>query len=200
MKSRDWQFILYTEKYSIETIIDIFEERGIISCISPIHDQDIYTKEDYEKYKRRHEEEPEWKIGENKKPHYHVLIHYNGPTTYNNVKVLTEDVGGTIPQKIVNNTGAYKYLCHLENPDKAQYDMKDIRITNGYQITLSDNEILQMTWEVVEEIQKENIKEYRELVDYYKSLGDLDRFNLVKKNVSFFKTYLNSKRWEKKDE
>lgn len=199
MKGRDWSTIAYEDKYTIETIIDIIEEIGLQVAISPRHDKDIYTKEDYEKWEKKNGEKPEWKIGDYKKAHYHILIHFNGPTTYNNVKELCEKIGATIPKKVYSNNGYFNYLCHIGLKEKAQYDPKDIKLLNGYEITLTENEEIQLAQDIIGDIQKNEFKEYREVVDYYMEIGDVDRFSVIKKQVNFFKTYINSKRWSKEE-
>lgn len=200
MKGRDWSTIVYEDKYKIEYIIDMLEDSGIICAISPRHDKDIYTQEDYEKWERKNENKPEWKVGDFKKPHYHVLIHFNGPTTYNNIKNICDMIGATIPKKVYSNAGYYKYLCHLENDDKAKYEPKDIKIINGFEVTMTDNEEIVMTQEIIRDIKTQEFREYKDIVDYYDEIGDLDRFNLVKKQVNFFSKYINSKRWSKKED
>ena len=202
MKGRDWSTIAYEDQFSIEIIVDALEELGVQCAISPRHDKDVYTKEDFEKWLRKNEKEPEWKVGDLKKPHYHILFHFGGPTTWNNVKQICDTIGATIPKKVFSNSGYYNYLCHLGEKDKAQYNPKDIRILNGYTITLSESEEIQLRYDIISDINKEDIKEYRQIVDLYRDNGDVDKFKIVTTPayVNVFKSYVNSKRWEKKEE
>jgi len=199
MKGRDWSFIAYIDTFTKEQIIDTLEEIGIQCAISPLHDKDIYTQEDYDKWIRKNEKEPEWKIGDYKKPHLHVLVHFNGPTTWNNVKQITDTIGATIPKKVFSNSSYFNYLCHIGEKDKAQYNPKDITILNGYTITLTESEEIALQFEIIEDINKNNIKEYRQIVDLYKDSGDVEKFRLVTKQNQIFSKYLNSKRWEKEE-
>ena len=59
--------------------------------------------------------------GEPKKPHYHVIVSYEGPTTYSNVEKLTARLNQPIPQPLEQVRGYYRYLTHEDNPEKAQY-------------------------------------------------------------------------------
>ena len=107
-KARYWTFVAYPE--SLTTDLKTFlDDNCLIYAISPLHDKDIDI------------------TGEPKKPHYHVLLEFPGPTTYKNVKEnITDELKQPIPKPIMTIRGAYRYLCHLDNPEKAQYNVSDI--------------------------------------------------------------------------
>ena len=114
MKSRYWSFIVYPESVCDNWINDL-TEKGCVFAVSPLHDKDINP------------------TGELKKPHYHVLIQFDGPTTYKNVKEnICDLIGATIPKNVISMRGYYRYLCHLDNPEKYQYDVNDIQTYGGY--------------------------------------------------------------------
>lgn len=81
-------------------------EEGRIA-ISPLHDKDI---------------DP---TGESKKPHYHIILNYDGPTTYEHVKELCDSLNMTIPIKLESLRNMYRYHLHLDNPEKYQYDDRE---------------------------------------------------------------------------
>lgn len=202
MKSRDWAFIWYPDnekKITIGEVIDYLEEIGQQCAISPIHNRDKYTQEDYDKWIRKNESIPEWIVGDLKKEHYHILLHYNGPTTFNNVNEICKQLGATIPKKIVSCGKYYKYLAHIDSEDKAKYNPEEIKRLNDFTITLSDDEILLLKIAILEDIKVNNIVEYRDLCDFYKDMGDLERLNLVSQKVNFFSKYINSKRYGNND-
>ena len=180
MKSRNWSFIGYPESLKKDWI-NILEERGCQCAISPLHDKDINP------------------TGEIKKEHYHILITYPGPTTYNNVKNLCDEIGATIPKNVISLVGYYRYLCHLDNPEKAQYNTKDIITLNGFKIELSATEQTALKLEIIQDIQDNNFKEYKRLVDYYKNNGEIDKFDLVSRQTIFFNRYITSGRYEEQD-
>lgn len=82
----------------------ILSEQFVPSFISPLHDKDINP------------------YGEPKKPHYHVIIMYDSVKTPEQAKELFEKIGGVGCEVIQSIRGYARYLCHMDNPDKAQYD------------------------------------------------------------------------------
>ncbi len=88
--------------------INMLEEQHIQALISPIHDKDIDQE------------------GNPKKEHYHVVLIFESLKSPKQVKEITDKIGGVgvIP---VHSLGAYsRYLCHTDNPDKAQYNQENV--------------------------------------------------------------------------
>lgn len=179
MKSRYWAFIVYPESIK-ENWIDILEEKGLVFCVSPIHDQDINP------------------TGEKKKEHYHVLVEYEGPKTYKSVKEITDEIGATIPKKIESLRGYYRYLAHIDNPEKAQYKIEDIKEYNGFKIALTNTETTMIKADICELIIEKNIKEYADLLDYYRNIGDYDYWDIASNHTYFFDKYITSRRHKQK--
>lgn len=180
MKSRYWAFIVYPESVK-ENWQNILEEKGLVFCISPLHDRDI------DKYAEGGEEY--------KKAHYHVLVEYEGPKTYKSVKEeICDEIGATIPKKIESLRGYYRYLTHMDNPEKAQYRQEDIKEYNGFKLDLTNSEVTIIKDKICNDIVNNNITEYAELIDYYRGLGDYDYFDVVANHTYFFDKYITSKR------
>lgn len=69
--------------------------------------------------------------GRRKFYHYHVMVLYDEEKTAAPVVELCNAVCGSGPQ-IVHNPHAFaRYLCHLDNPDKHQYSLKEVFCING---------------------------------------------------------------------
>ena len=66
-RARNWAFVIYPESLP-KNWKNIITEIGIPMAVSPLHDKDI---------------DP---TGEVKKPHYHCIVTYEGPTSYEVVK------------------------------------------------------------------------------------------------------------------
>lgn len=174
MKSRYWSFIVYPESVLVDWKAKL-TELGCVFAVSPLHDRDLNAN------------------GEPKKPHYHVLVQFDGPTTYKNVKEsICDVVGGTIPQRTISLRGYYRYLAHLDNPEKAQYDINQVECFGGFKIDLTTSEINIIKSNILDEIKKHKFTEYADLCDYYKDLGDFDYFEIVCNNTFFFSNYLKS--------
>ena len=177
LKGRYWAFVLYPES-AIEDWKNKLIESGVVGAISPLHNQDINPD------------------GTNKKEHYHVLLEYDGPTSYNVVKESICDlVGGTIPKRVVSLRGYYRYLTHMDNPEKAQYEENDIIKIGGFTLDLTTTEITALKIKIIEDISENNIIEYSDLLDYYLyKTGDIERLEVASNHTFFFDKYISSRR------
>lgn len=181
MKSRYWSFIVYPESVK-ENWKDILTETGIQCAISPLHDKDINP------------------TGEEKKAHYHIVLQFDGPTTYKNVKEnICDKIGATIPQKVISLRGYYRYLCHLDNPEKYQYNPKEIIEIGGFNLDLTTSEVNMIKGEIIQDIKRLGIVEYRDIVDYYLSIGDYDKFDIISNKTYFFDKYIGSTRYSENE-
>lgn len=107
-KSRAWNAILYPDSLP-DRWQEILDETHLQWCMSPLHDKDINAD------------------GEPKKPHYHVTVVWDGPTTYKAAKELFhETLNGAVPQPCFSLRGSVRYMAHLDNPEKYQYSINDI--------------------------------------------------------------------------
>lgn len=181
IKKRYWAFVAYPESMP-EDWLDILQLQGLAIAISPLHDKD---------------KDP---TGEVKKPHYHIIIVFNNATTYNNVLQLTKNINGTIPIHLESVRGMYRYLTHRDNPDKYQYDDKEIIKLNGfdYDVYISTSEILEIKKEILNLIDDLSIEEYSTLINYCRK-ERTDYLEVVCNNTIFWNTYLTSKRHAKKE-
>lgn len=111
-KSPAWATILYPESCA-ENFTEILESSGYPCMLSPLHDQD--TDED----------------GVIKKPHYHLLIWFKGSRRKSQAEKLRVQLKGVGLEKVPNPLGYSRYLCHLDDPDKALYKKEDVKCFNG---------------------------------------------------------------------
>lgn len=178
-KGRYWACVCYPESLPTNWL-EILQNSGLALAISPLHDKDINP------------------TGEPKKPHYHLLLCYDGPTTYNNVKTLCDSLNATIPIKIESPRGMYRYHIHLDNPDKAQYDDRNRILMNGLDPAnfngLTETEQFKIKCELLQLIRDNKIYEYSNLIDYLKALELKDYLTVAMKNTLFFNSYLSSAR------
>lgn len=186
MKGRNWAFVMYPDSMP-ENWFELLEGTGLPFAISPLHDKDINP------------------TGEGKKPHYHVICQYGNTTTQKNVKEnVCSLVNGTIPIKLESIKGMYRYHLHLDNPEKYQYDDRDRKFINGFDVSsveaLTKTEIDKCLKEIQNLIDDNNIFEYYVLM---KLLLDNDLYNLwsvASTKTIFLNTYLSSKRNSLKEE
>lgn len=176
-KARYWSFIVYPES-TREDWQMVLCELGCVFAVSPLHDKDINP------------------TGEVKKPHYHVLLEFEGPTTYKNVKEnIADKINASFPVKVISLRGYYRYLTHLDNPEKAQYDVKDIKEYGGFRLELTTTETTRIKLEICQDIQDRNILEYEDICEYYRTItGDIDKWEVVSNHTYFFDKYICSRR------
>ena len=185
IKKRNWAFILYLDS-APSNWRDILQETGCMYAISPYHDMDINAD------------------GSLKKPHYHIIVCYDGPTSYNVIKRITDSVNATIPQPLEQIRGYYRYFTHKDNPEKYQYSEKDITTINGFDI----NNYIEMTYTEVSNIllqlqyliRDKKFLEYSDLLDYLVD-NDLKEFwDVARNHTLLLDKYISSRRYKTKCE
>ena len=182
VKKRNWAFTAWPDSLP-EDWKEQLEKTGLPIAISPIHDKDIDA------------------TGEPKKPHYHVMLFYSGPTSYNVVKRLTDSLGQPIPQAVENVQGYYRYLTHEDNPEKAQYSKADIQTINGFDIRdyveMKKSEVTKYLREVQQFVMDNDILEYSALMEVLIQGGDSmrDWYDVAASHTMFFTSYLRSRRY-----
>ncbi len=181
IKKRNWACVVYPESLPRDWVARL-QESGLECAISPLHDKDINPD------------------GTPKKPHYHIILVYAGPTTWANVKQLTDELNAPGPIPLDQIRGYYRYLTHKDNPEKAQYDEHEISKLNGFNIA----DFVELTKSEVDEIKKKligvivdnKLKEYSDFIDYVICNCDSNDFTVASGHTFFFHTYISSRRWK----
>ncbi len=184
-KKRNWAFILYPESAPANWQ-EILQQTGLLIAISPLHDKDLDPN------------------NELKKAHFHIILCYSGPTSFNVVKKITDNLNSPIPIPLEAVRGYYRYFTHQDNPDKYQYNESEIINLNGFNIRdfvdLTYSEINSIKKELQKIIRQNNIFEYSDLLDFLLD-NDFDNFwEVASSNTYFFNTYITSFRNKFKQE
>lgn len=186
VKKRYWTFVLYPESAPGDWR-DILQRTGLEIAVSPLHDKDINPGTE-----------------EVKKSHYHLILCYEGPTTGNAVKKLTDELNQPMPLPIDSVRGLYRYFTHKDNPEKFQYDEKDITSINGFDISdysdLSSSEVSRIKLELTKFIKESDLTEYSDFMDKVIELDKQDYFLIASTNTIYFNNYLCSRRNKIKEE
>lgn len=111
-RSRNFATVVYPESAS-PGWDQIISDSKIPALISPLHDLDINPD------------------GELKKAHYHVILMFDGVKTLDQVREFIQSFGGVGVERIASIRGYVRYLCHLDNPEKHQYDTSLVRAFSG---------------------------------------------------------------------
>ena len=177
VKKRNWAFIAYPDS-APENWLDILRQKGFMFSISPKHDRDTDPDE------------------KEKKPHWHVIVCYSGPTSYNVVKAITEEVNSSIPVPLEQVRGYYRYFTHKDNPEKFQYDEKDIQTFNGFNIAdffeLTKSEVNAIVRSLQSLIRDQQIAEYSIFMDYLLDNEMLTEHDVASSHTYFFDKYITS--------
>nr|CDL66158.1 unnamed protein product [uncultured bacterium] len=183
VKKRNWAFVAYPDSLP-DGWLDTLCQTGLQCAVSPLHDKDI---------------DP---TGEIKKPHYHVIACYSGPTSYNVVKSLTDQFNAPGPQPLEQVRGYYRYLTHKDNPEKAQYSENDIQTINGFCILdfveLTKSEVLTIKKELQTLIRDADILEYSDFMDLLQDSDMTQQYDVASCNTYFFEKYISSRRNKKR--
>ena len=181
VKARYWWFVLYPES-AREDWREWLQSIGLPFAVSPLHDKDVNPD------------------GTEKKPHHHIIIAFNGPTTYQNVnKNICEVLGQPHPQYLFAVKGAYRYLTHADNPEKYQYDPKEIELRNGFDVaefcemTITDEDRLYQSIEDI--IFSNDFTEFFEVVVHLKQEGYFEMLSFFRRHSVYFRELINSYRF-----
>lgn len=183
VKKRNWAMVLYPES-APEDWRDQLRKTGLQCAVSPLHDKD--TNAD----------------GEPKKPHYHVILCYSGPTSFSVVERLTKQLGQPIPQPLEQVRGYYRYLTHADNPEKAQYSAAEIETINGFDIRdfveMTKSEVTRYKRELLAFIRDNDLMEYADLLDVLLDGGEAtaDLFEVASNHTLFLTKYIASRRYK----
>ena len=177
IKKRVWAFVVYPESAPSDWIEQL-RLTGIQIAISPLHDKDLDPTEGH------------------KKAHYHIIACYGGPTTYANVKQLTDVLNAPIPIALETVGGYYRYFTHKDNPDKYQYDEREIKTLNGFNIAdyvgLTNSEVNEIKRKLQTLIRQNNIIEYAEFMNYLQDLELFTEYDIASSHTIFFNAYITS--------
>lgn len=181
-RRRSWATVVYPES-APEGWMQLLGEKCIPVMISPLHDQDVNP------------------TGEPKKPHYHVLICYDAPKNREDVDVVRELIGGVGLEAVGSTRGYARYLCHLDNPEKAQYDVGHVKCYGGADfmgtIGLAIDKYLAIG-DMIDFCDQMGIYSYSELLRYARA-ERMDWFRVLCDNGTVvIKEFLKSKSWEER--
>lgn len=168
---RAWSFILYPDSLPNDWLHE-FENLQIPVCISPLHDKDVNELDE-----------------EQKKPHYHVIMYFEGKKSFNQVKDISVGIfHGTIPKKVNSIKGATRYLTHMDNPEKYPYKQSEVKVLYGYEydkyIDISNAMRYELIGEMYQFIEFNDINYYCDLVAYAQDNRE-DWFHLLCDNSTY---------------
>ena len=178
-RTKNFATVVYPESCP-ENWLEVLGELLIPCFVSPLHDKDFNPN------------------GEPKKPHFHVLFRFDGVKTLEQVKEILPKIGGVGCEPVNSIRGYARYLCHLDNPEKAQYDTAKVRCFCGADYIDTVNLITdkyKVITEILDYCDQNKIYSYRNLVQYCR-VNRPEWFRVLCDNGSYVVLeYLKSAQW-----
>lgn len=179
-RTRNYATVVYPESAPINWQ-GILQEQLVPAFISPIHDKDINSD------------------GSMKKAHYHVMVLYEGVKTQEQAQEVFSQIGGVGIEPIKCARAYARYLCHLDNPDKAQYSIDDVISLSGADYNTMINlasDKYNAIGEMLEFCTQNNVVSFAELLLYAKNNRN-DWFRVLCDSATLTITqFLKSRYWE----
>ena len=179
-RTRNFATVVYPES-APKDWKEVLSMEFIPSFISPLHNKDKNP------------------TGEVKKEHYHVMIMFEGVKTLDQAQEIFEKIGGVGCEKINSLRGYARYLIHLDNPDKYQYDEKDLISMCGadyHGICNLVTDKYKAIKEMIEYCSENNVYAYSDLLEYC-MVNKFDWFRVLCDNGTIvIKEYLKSRTWK----
>lgn len=169
-RTRNWTIVIYDESAPKNWRL-MLDERHIEWVESPLHDKDINAD------------------GSLKKPHRHILLMFGGVKSYEQVLDFVQFLNCPIPQRCHNAKALVRYMAHLDNPDKVQYSVSDIKGHGGVDIAEmlrpTSSERYSLIKEMIAYIKDNEIVEFQDIFDYASQERFDDWFPLLCDNSAF---------------
>lgn len=175
IKKRHWVYIVYPES-APEDWIEVLKDTLVPFAVSPLHDQDVDI------------------VGNLKKPHWHLIVSFDGPTTFNCAASYCEITKGPLPKACGSLKGAYEYFTHKNSLDKYHYSSTEIQEYNGFVVEVTNNESMKINKELAKLIYAENIIEITELECLIRNYYGDEYYVAFVRNAYYFNMLIKSLR------
>lgn len=178
-RTRNYATVVYPESAPEDWEI-ILSNEFVPAFISPLHENDLNP-----------DNSP-------KKPHYHVILMFDSVKTTEQAKEVFAKIGGVGCEIVKSLRGYSRYLCHLDNPEKAQYNVDNVKSLCGADyisvIGLAIDKFLAMD-EMMDFCDKYNITSFY-LLSKYARVHRSDWSRVLKESGTIYmREYLKSRQW-----
>lgn len=169
-RGRNWTLVVYPES-APKNWRGILDDEHISWIESPLHDKDVNPD------------------GEVKKAHWHILLLFEGNKSYKQVLEISKKLNAPIPQRVESARGMVRYMVHLDNPEKYQYNKSDIISHGGadadhfFKMTVTHGQ--DVLKEITHYILENKVTNFVELVEYAIENND-DWFDVIANRNTLF--------------
>ncbi len=191
-RTRNYTAIFYPEDLP-ENWKTMLDETHVKWVESPLHDKDLNAD------------------GKPKKAHHHTMFMFQSVKTKEQFIEYLKDlfgesetgsiVGVADPQPVQDKSALIRYFAHLDNPEKVQYDIKDIIGHNGVDVSelfkMSMSETLDRMIEIEEYIETHDITEMCDLAVMVR-YEHKDWYRIITtQSTMYFNAFIRSRRHKK---
>lgn len=128
-----------------------------------------------------------------KKPHYHLLLSFEGKKSIPQIRTMIHELGSEVVQPSYDLRGSARYLLHLDQPDKHQYPFAALESFSGAPALDLTAPAGDPSPEILAWIRDQGVVEYADLIHYC-----LDQrpewYRWARGNSIFFAHYFRSYR------
>lgn len=179
-RSRVWSCIIYPGDSAPDNWQKILEEFRCPVAVSPLHTEE------------------ELKDGSMEKNHRHVIFNFGGVKSYKQVKLLTDALHGTVPQPVIDIRSYTRYLIHLDQTDKKQYERSDIITFGDYDLETcllpSKGYMIKLTMAMTNYIVENRVTEFYEFAQICMEQNQAWYDILLNEKTSYFDKLIRSLR------
>lgn len=144
-RARAWTFIIYPDEIDDDWRLKL-DDLHLEWIESPFHNQDLNP------------------LGDEKKPHIHVLIMFTNVKSYDQIVEITRSCfnggkegsipGCSFPQKCHNVKSLVRYFMHWDNPEKHRYSVNELKCHGGADIDSYLQPSAAERYEIISDIEK----------------------------------------------
>lgn len=177
---RNYACVVYPESAPDDWLAKIADLK-VPALVSPLHDKDINPD------------------GSLKKAHYHVLFAFEGKKSKAQFQELSKSFGGVGTEIVQSIRGYSRYLCHLDNPEKHQYSVYEIKSFGGADydayVSLPSDTARELKM-MQHYCKKFKIRSFSQFADICAEKFPDWHYLIVNKCTNFLKAYFSSKSFD----
>lgn len=179
-RTRNFAFIVYPESAPANWL-EILADSHCPAFVSPLHNRDINPD------------------GTRKKDHYHVMLIFDSVKTIAQAQDIRDSIGGVGWERIASQRGYIRYLCHLDNPEKAQYSQDEIKSFGGldyFNMVTLPTDIDAMLDDMTRYIDQYQVYSFRRFCAYCRDHNKAWSYCLKHNGSYYIKEYIKGLAWD----
>lgn len=182
-RTRNWTFLVYPES-APENWRELINAEHIAWVESPLHEGEQNPDNESEK-----------------KAHWHVMLAFESHKTFDQVLEITKQINSPIPKKVNSMVGLVRYMVHMDNPEKKQYNVSDIKAYGGISVAdmlkPTSTKRYAIIREMITYVKENQITQMIDLIEYAMNEHEDDWFPLLCDNCAYIMNIAVKSIWHK---